>query len=166
MRTAALIGSLLISVCTTPALADWQAVKVPTYGYSAVFPAPPESESHVDGGVKLHSNSSIANGTLCIVVVGDYGHAVDREEEFAANRNNFVRQVGATFLSQRRITLPKGEAKVAALTFDAQSDWYVYRSIIAIEGAKIYQVAGRVARKGGDAKNLDRCTKGFKLLAP
>jgi hypothetical protein len=159
-----LLCCFALASMATPALAEWTRSRVPEFGFAADFPAKPEVESSVDNGVKLTGYSAGKDGTLCLVVVGDYGSTVDPEVELPASRDSFAKGVKSEITSQKRILFPRGAKNLQALQFDTASPTYLFRSLIVIEGPQVYQIAGGVPKEGGNKADLDRCIRGFALI--
>lgn len=158
-----LASAVALLLTTGVANAEWQKTDVPEFGFSAMFPAAPKREQNTDHGVQLTSYVAIADGALCIVMHGLYPYTVNPDVEIPASRDNFVKGVSAKLLSEKPLEFPRGSKKLRALEFDAKGAMYTFRSILIIEGAHVYQIAGGTPNKDGKQSDLESCVRGLKL---
>jgi hypothetical protein len=163
MRFLIGLAAAFLLLAPVAANADWTRSDVKEFGFTAVFPVAPKREDSVDQGVKLTSYAAVANGSLCIVMHGLYPYVINPDVEIPASRDNFVKGISAQLGTQSPINFYRGTKKLRAHKFDANSETYMFRSILVIDGPIAYQVAGGVPRNGGVITDLDRCVNGFKL---
>jgi len=143
--------------------AEWGESVSAQDGFTASWPATPRQSNNVDEGVALRFYTAARGKAACFVVVADYPTAVDPNEETRASRDNFVENIRGTVISSRNTTLARGTTPLPAIEFDARGDKSTYRSMIVVEGARVYMVGGGVPIEGGANADLDQCVRGFKL---
>ena len=174
---AVLLAGLALSIGAAAAAAPsaWTHYSSDEFGFAALFPATPKVETE-NKPVQVNDQNYVitlhtvlakgANGALCLVVQSIYNWPIDVEGELIADRDNFVKGVNATVTSSKRTEARRGKGPaLPALLFDATTPSYDWRSLIAVDGQTIYEVAGGVPKSGGDAADLDRCVKNFALTA-
>jgi hypothetical protein len=154
------LGSLALAPL---AHAEWVQHSAPEFGFSALFPKAPDKEATTENGVNMTTYSAVVDGKMCIVLSADYPYIINPDEETVASRDNFAKGVSATVGASKRITFPRGATFLEAMEFDAESDKYTFRSLIVIEGARAYMVAGGVPKPAIDTAALDACLRGFTL---
>lgn len=154
----------IVSTGAAAAQKEWGQVEEKALGYSAVFPEAPKPDVRVEQGVTVKSNVGTAPGMLCLVEMGDYGQHIDAPAELAASRDNFVNGVGATVSTQKRTSFQRDSVSLPALEFDASNPTIKFRSIIVVDGQRVYQVTGGMPKEGGNEANLEHCVRGFRLL--
>jgi hypothetical protein len=163
MRIAASLIAALIAVTAPATAVEWTMAKYDALGFSASFPAPPQSEQSVEQGVKLTTIVSAVPEVMCLVVVGDYPAIASADGELESSRDSFLKGVNATLSSQHRIEFPRGTVQLPALAFDSASATHRFNSIIVIDKLRVYQVLAGVPQNGGVQEHSDRCVNGFKL---
>jgi len=173
MRTiAAVFAGLMLASVPSFAAPDWAHYSSDEFGFAGLFPVTPtvsteNKKVQVNGSdyvITMHTVvSKGANGSICLAVQTIYTWPIDIEGELAADRDNFVKGVGATVTSSKRTTAARGKGPdLPALLFDASMPTYDWRSLVVIDGQAVYEVAGGVP-KGGETADLDRCVKNFAL---
>jgi len=146
------------------ALAGWVIHEVPELGFAGLFPKTPALEATSENGVSISRFAGANVGAMCLVVVGDYPVAVDPDAQTVASRDDFAKGVKAKITSSGRITFPRGTVNLPAMEFEAASATLAFRSMIIIDGARVYQVAAGVPIPDGDTAEMDACIRGFRLL--
>lgn len=166
LTTIALLGAVLtFAPMSTVQAAGWVLHNVPELGFQANFPKTPKREESTENGVKMVSFSAAVEGTMCLIIAADYPYVINPDEETVASRDNFVQGVKAKLKGSERVKVLRGTTQLEAMKFDAESDTYIFRSLIVIEGSRAYQIAGGIPKPDGDPVSLDACVQGL-LLTP
>lgn len=149
----------------TAATAQWTESVEPVLGYSALFPEKPEARAAIYRGVKQSVKSAAATGVFCNVAVSHHEKPVDASAELASAPDKFAQEVGGKISSTKEITVNRGTERLPAVEIDVSNNIYALRSIVVVDGSRVYQVAGGVPAGGGRKSNLKRCVHGMKLIA-
>lgn len=154
------------AVLTVPAVAGtWVRHADPSFGFEALFPGEPAKSTDTANGVTTTILlGKDADGTLCMIGVSDYRSIPSISAELAADRDNFVKEVKATVTSTRSTTFAHGDKALDALTYEAESATYKFRSIVMVEGVRVNLIVGAVPKALGDDGALDICVKNFRFL--
>lgn len=162
--TAPLLALCCLAV-PTAASAQWHKVTESLLGYSAAFPVKPKARAAMYQGTPQSVNSAAATGVFCNVSVSHLAEVVSPENELAEARDTFLRDTGAKTSSAKTVAVPRGAGTVPGLEVEATNAVFAMRALIVVDGAKVYQVAGGVPGHGGRKSDLERCVRGFQLLA-
>lgn len=165
MRTVwTLVSGFVVALVLAPAAtAGWVQHNAPEFGFSGVFPKAPEYEASTSDGVKMNTFVGAAPGALCIIIAADYPYVINPDEETIASRDSFVKGVGATLKTSKRVTFARGSQQLPAIAFEADSASMKFKSLIVIDGSRAYQVGAGIPIPDGDTAELDTCVGGFVL---
>lgn len=162
-------SSSLVALCClalpTAASAQWRQITEPLLGYSAAFPVKPKARAANYQGTAQSVNSAAGTGVFCNVSVSHLNEVVNAEAELAEARDNFLKDTGAKQSTVKPVSVPRGAGSVQGLQIDAENAVFAMRALIVVDGEKVYQVAGGVPGHGGRKSDLERCVRGFQLLA-
>lgn len=163
MRFIVYLAAAMFAVAAPASAVEWINQTNDALGFSASFPVAPKSEVSVEQGVKLTTISAFVPEVMCLVVIGDYPSIPNVEEELKASRDNFVKGIDATLISDRFMRFPRGSTELSAVAFDAKSATHHFDSIIVIDKLRVYEVLAGVPLDGGSKELSDRCVSSFKL---
>lgn len=151
------------AIAGTAALAaDWIEYKSTKYGFSVSVPVPPREHNSTLRTVEVHIFTVGDETAFCTVQVSDYPDPID-DAELARTRDVYLLRMSGTMTTSLRRTLSRGEEKLPAIEFDFSGPTMFVRTIIAIDGKRVYQVSSGIpldAPKDG----MERCVRSFKLL--
>lgn len=146
----------------TAIAADWMEYKSSKYGFSYLVPVPPRESTEVGRSVVVHGFIVGDETAFCNVLVSDYKDVID-DALLAQTRDVYLARNRAQMTMSQRRTLSRGEEKLPAIEFDYQSATMFGRAIVAIDGARIYQVSSGIPLDA-DKAGMERCVRSFKLL--
>lgn len=145
------------------ALAEWSEFKLEKFGFAVTLPDKPREINQKVGAVDLHSFVVGNEAAFCNVSVSDYATAID-DSLLAQTRDIYIQRMFGKMTATARRTLSRGEVKLPAIEFDMESPSLVVRSIIAIDGDRVYQVSSGIPPVDGNRDSMERCVRSFKLL--
>lgn len=159
----------LVALCVvslpSAAGAQWRQVTEPLLGYSAAFPVKPKARAVIYQGIPQSVNSAAATGVFCNVSVSHVDKMVNPNAELAEARDNFLKDTGSKASSVKPVNIPRGANSLQGLEIDSSNAVFAMRALVVVDGSKIYQVAGGVPAYGGRKSDLERCVRGFELIA-
>ena len=164
LRGLAAAGVFAIAAVQAAWASDWVRFGDASVGFEGLFPAAPEISTDNSDGITMKSYASAVEGVMCFVGISDYKAIPSVEAELQADRDNFAAGVKAKVTSSTSTTFAYGDKALPAIAFDAESAEMRFRSIALVDGLRVAQVVGAVAKGAGDDAPLDRCVKSFKLL--
>lgn len=155
---------LLLACGNAPAQTDWMMYSSEELQFEAMFPnAPmPYTDRRVKNGVTSVSRVLGAGSEkfFCTAGFTEYSPTIG----LAAARDEFIDASFATLLESTPVSLTRPPATtLPAVQFIAIADDRRYTSIMAVEGARVYQVVASSERFGFRPVDIARCLLGFKL---
>ncbi|MBZ5531027.1 MAG: hypothetical protein LAO20_06320 [Acidobacteriia bacterium] len=131
-----------------------------------VNPQPSEDKkTYPEGDVVTHMFLAKPNDLwLCAIGYTDYPMDVNAEKELAADRDNFVKEVGATISTTERTNYTRVPGDLLpALQFVATSDAGTFKGTVVLDNRRAY-IAVTFNRAGSDhTADIERFFSSFKL---
>ena len=160
---------LLALVCAASIQAqanDWQSFTSEKGRFSVLVPDKPTEEvgsgnAGTAGSYTTHLFTSKVQGAIYMVGWADYqpGLKINADGELKANRDNFLKGVEATLLSETKITLDKNPG----IEFKAERKPNIFiKSRVYLVGNRPYQLIA-ISIGQEDIKNADKFLNSFKL---
>jgi hypothetical protein len=140
---------------------NWLKLEPKDGGFSVMMPAKPIEQ--VTQNEKLTSHSYIAqlDTALYVANYGDYvaSMKVDPEEELPAGRDSFNRNLKATLINSRNITL----GEVPGIEFTSETPGAMIRSKIFVKDHRTFQIAAVVPKNVDQAKTVQTFLDSFEF---
>jgi hypothetical protein len=155
-------AALVLLFCFGHAQGDeWIKVAPVGGGFSVMMPAKPEEEKRPGDDLTVNLFSATTDNALYTVAYGDYAPSVrfNVDDELAANRDNFLKGVGASLKTTKPLTTD-GRKGVEFTGENAQAS---FKSRVFIFGTRFYQIAVAVLRGKDDAENSNKFFASFEF---
>lgn len=165
MRLFARVFFCLIAAVVAGAaggLPEWVEYKSTKFGFSFTVPGAPAETTQAGRTVTVHGFVFGDETAFCSVLVSDYNEVID-DALLTQTRDVYLARHGSLMTTSQRRTLSRGDERLPAIEFDLQSPTMFGRAIIAIDGARVYQISGGIPLDA-DKTGLERCVRSFKLL--
>ena len=167
MVAVALAAALAVLFPAASASAQWVTVSPPEAGFSADFPATPESSSD-SSKPRVHTPFWLNNGLFVLIGVTDYDAHINTELELELDVKNFITaDRGSTLKSQKRLTFgkaPDGPLPAAEFTFTDKAG--NGEPLIVVSGDSTYQVAVQSPFGHDDKGGMARVLNFFRISQP
>lgn len=153
------------------AAGDWIKFTSEAGRFSVLMPGPGEpkdvSETKTDprfGTYTTHLFLQKTDKGLFMAGWVDYAPAIrlDVQRELVANRDNFVKGIGARVTSERPVAL--GDSP--GIEFNAESEQATFKSRVYVVGQRPYMVVAATLKGLNDAANVERFLASFQLKTP
>ena len=172
-RSLLAMAALVVIASSAQAQVEWMTFPSEDGVFEAAFPAMPRTfaERHVKNGMR--SVSRLLGGGnerfFCYAGYTDYsmenGEAAQPKLEVV--RDEFINGSFATLLDDHRVAISRAPLDgLIGTRFTAIGDERRYTSVMAIDGARLYQVIASSIRFGFSPDDIERCLTGFKVRAP
>jgi hypothetical protein len=165
---AVALAAALAVIFPAAGAAQWVTVTPPEAGFSADFPATPESSSD-SSKPRVHTRFWLnKSGLFVLIGVTDYDAHINTELELELDVKNFITaDQGSTLKSQKRLTFskaPDGPLPAAEFTFTDKAG--NGESLIVVSGDRTYQVVVRSPFGHDDKAGMARVLNSFRVLQP
>jgi hypothetical protein len=139
-------------------------------GFTVLFPVAPEETSHTktipQGDVASHLFMANDGQFLCLASYTDYPFDINVEQELNLDRDNFVKEVGATVSSSQRTSFPRGpNEKFPSLEFVATNANGTFKGLVVVVNRRAYLVVTFNRNGSNRAADGDRFFASFKLTS-
>lgn len=144
---------------------QWVTVTPPEGRFSALMPTKPEESKETKdsplGPYTAHLFVSKSNEVVYIVGWVDYVPDIklDVQGEINANRDNFLKGVGATSTSEKKITI----GSHPGIEFVAESEGHIFKSVIYLVNNRPYMLATAWAKGQSEPTGVSTFLKSFEL---
>jgi hypothetical protein len=147
--------------------AGWTTYKSNDGKFSVVFPIQPEESSSVDKSVTLHTYKVLQRPRIYIVIYSDYPDAdlaLDTATRIKAERDGFVKGLtNATVIAERQFSFKRGNSELPALEFTSETATVTYKSLIILDGRRVYFVCAGSIKGNDSAAQFERFLGSFAL---
>lgn len=142
---------------------DWITFSSDEGNFSVLMPTQPKIESATNdtpnGRYTVYSAISIGNNSMYLAGWADYSFKVDVEGEINANRDNLLKILEATLITEKKITFDK----YPGIEFTAKlNSGKLIKSRVYLINNRPYQLIA--AGNGEDDENTDKFLSSFKLI--
>jgi len=135
--------------------------------FSVLFPGQPEENSATEKGVLLHTFRVLARPRIYMVLYSDYPDAdltLDIKTRLRAERDGFIK--GGTegkLISEREFKFKRGSTELPALEFISEDGTIHYKSIVIIDGRRVYFVCAGALQGNDSTSQFERFLGSFEL---
>lgn len=140
---------------------EWIKVAPIGGGFSIMMPAKPSEEVNPQDDFTSHLFSVTTANAIYLAGYGDYAPSIrlDVAGELAANRDKFLKSVGATLTDSNKIFMDGHPG----LEFTAESDQASFKSRIYLFGNRVHQISVAVFNGKDDTENVNRFFASFSF---
>jgi hypothetical protein len=170
MRRKALLVILLVlgAAAWTQTGADgWSRYTNSEAGFSVLMPAQPEESSRTEKGVVLQTFKVIQRPRLYLVIYSYYPDAdlkLEISERLRMEKDGFINGLGdGKLISEREFKSKRGSADVPALEFTAETSNAIYKSLVLVDGHRVYFVCTGSVKGNDSTSQFERFLGSFKL---
>jgi|SRR6185295_12975928 len=169
----AMTALVVIASGSAQAQLEWMTFPSEDGVFEAAFPTMPKTfaERHVKNGVR--SVSRLLGGGnerfFCYAGYTDYSmeNGEAAQPKLQSLRDEFINGSFATLLDDRRVAISRAPLDgLIGTRFTAIGDERRYTSVMALDGARLYQVIASSVRFGFNPDDVERCLTGFRLRTP
>src|SRR5437763_15792389 len=159
------LATILVLVCALAvgAFQSAEGIKVSPVGagFSVLMPPKPEEEIKSSDDFTSHLFSIRTDKAIYLAGYGMYAPSIklSADAELTANRDKFLKDLNASLLASKQITLDGRPG----LEFTGESEQASFKSRMYLSGNRVYQAAVAVLSGKTDSANVDRFFDSFAL---
>ena len=131
------------------------------------MPAQPEESSKTEKSVVLQTFKVIQRPRLYLVIYSYYPDAdlkLETSERLRMEKDGFIKGLGDGKLTSERVfKFKRGSADVPALEFTAETDGATYKSLVLVDGHRVYFVCAGSIKGNDSTSQFERFLGSFTL---
>jgi hypothetical protein len=135
--------------------------------FSALFPGQPEEGAPAEKGIVLHTFRVVARPRIYMVLYSDYPDAdltLDTKTRLRAERDGFIKGAAeGKLIAEREFKFKRGSTELPALEFASEGDGINYKSIVIIDGRRVYFVCAGGLKGSDSTSQIERFLGSFEL---
>lgn len=147
--------------------AGWNKYSNDAGKFSMLVPGTPEETSSTAKGVMLHTFKVLQRPRLYLVIYSDYPDAeleLQTSTRLAAEKDGFIKGLtNGRLISEREITFKRGDTELPALEFTAETDKVNYKSVVVIDGHRVYFACAGAIKGTDSTSEFERFLGSFTL---
>lgn len=153
-----LVALILLAQKVDPA--PWVTLEPEGAGFSVLLPAKPVETASTKTSFTLYSFNVTVGRATYVASYSDYlPGKLDPKTALTANRDKFVKSLGATLVTSREITVGDN----TGIDFTSETPAANVRSQLFVIGNRVYQTVAFVFKDVDETRNVDRFFESFKF---
>ena len=158
-----LVAVVLVAVSLNAYQSDWVTLAPEGAGFSVMLPGKPDEQTNRSDNFTQHLFTLKTAKTIFLATYGDYSPNIklNPEAELIANRDNFLKSLGATLLDSNKISLDGR----AGLEFTGVNSQARFKSRVYLSGNRVHMIVVAVFTGQDDPDNVNRFFASFSFLS-